>query len=149
MSTFSGLSETAASTISRVETVVSQLSRPGDVNERDLNLEAQRLLRELDSTLKKMDLEVKAAPPSSRRELTEQLAGYRVSLNTARSSLQKANDTRARASLIKPDKARAMDEAALDKLEAAALKSSSNTQKLQAAQQQLSETADIGVKWVC
>ena len=148
MSSFSDLSDTAASALSKVTGIVQTLSRPGEADERGLNSEATRLLRELDLTLKKMDAEAKVAPPSSRRDLNEQVAGLRVSVNTARTGLQKATDTRARASLIKPDKARAMEEAAVDKLTAVASKSSSNTQKLQAAQAQLNDTQDIGVKCV-
>ena len=88
MSTFSGLSESATSTSSRLDSVVSQLSRPGDVNERDLNLEAQRLLRELDSTLKKMDLEVKAAPPSSPSARVTAAAASSVSTPACVTALQ-------------------------------------------------------------
>ena len=149
MSSFADLADASGSSMKRLNGIVSQLSKTNELDEKGLNSEATRLLRELDMSVRKMETEAKAAPPSTRRELTEQLTALKSEVGSARSALQKANDTRARASLIKPDKARAMDEAALDKLEAAALKSSSNTQKLQAAQQQLSETADIGVKWVC
>ena len=148
MSTFSDLADAAGASLSRASAIVQALTRPGEVDERALNSEATRLLRELDLALKKMDAEVKAAPPSSRRELSEQLATLRVSLNTARQGLQKANDARARASLMRPDKARALEEAAVDKLEAVASKSSANTQKLQAAAQQLNDTQDIGVRCV-
>jgi hypothetical protein len=145
---FADLADGASTALSRVSAIVQALSRPGEADERGLNGEATRLLRDLDLSLKKMDAEVKVAPPSSRRDLSEQLATLRVTLNGARAGLQKANDARARASLIRPDKARALEDAAVDKLQAVASKSSANTQKLQAAAQQLNDTQDIGVRCV-
>jgi len=114
-----------------------------------VNNDATRFIREADGTLRKLEAEAKVAAPSQRREVMEQLAQLKASLQTARSALQKANDGKARASLLKPaDRARALDNAASDKLQSASEKSSASTLKLQQAQQVLSETQDLGVKCV-
>jgi hypothetical protein len=132
----------------RLNGIVSQLSKTNELDEKGLNSEATRLLRELDMSVRKMETEAKAAPPSTRRELTEQLTALKSEVGSARSALQKANDTRARASLMKPDKAKAMEEAAVDKLQSAVSRQSNNTLILQQAQAQLNDTQDIGVRCV-
>lgn len=114
-----------------------------------VNNEATRFLRDAQGFVIKMEAELKVAAPSQRRELAEQLAQLKASLQTSRLGLQKANDNKARAVLLKPaDKAKAINEMAHDKLESAANKSSQSTVRLQQAQQQLAETADVGVKCV-
>jgi len=144
MSTFEETVDAAEANVKRLSTLALSLGKP-DTDEKTLNTEANKLAREVEATLRKLDNDAKGAAPSARRGMQESVSSLRVSLQGARTALQKANDIRARASLMKPDKAKAMEDASVDKLEAAARKSALNTARLQAAQAQINDTQDIGV----
>jgi hypothetical protein len=148
---FADLAESCESSIKKLAGCASRIDAAGEDSGavKNVNNEATRFIRDAQGFITKMEAEVKVAAPSQRRELVEQLAQLKASMQTARSSLQRANDGKARAALLKPaDKAKLINEAAHDKLESAANKSSASTMRLQQAQQQLAETADVGVKCV-
>ena len=147
MSNFSDIVEAAESSIKRLNACAASLGK-ADTDEKALNSEATKLGREVETVVRRLDTDAKAAAPSLRREMLESVSSLRVSLQAARTALQKANDVRARVSLLKPDKAKAMEEASVDKLEAAAKKSALNTARLQSAQAQMNDTQDIGVRLV-
>ena len=148
---FADLAESCEASIKKLASCSSRIDGAGDDASavKSVNNEATRYLRDAQGFVNKMEAEVKVAAPSQRRELAEQLAQLKASLQTARLGLQKANDGKARAALLKPtDKAKVINDMAHDKLESAANKSASSTVRLQQAQQQLAETADVGVKLV-
>lgn len=174
---FEALRESGEGHVKRLTGVVSKLDAADDADViKQLNGDATRFMRDADGAVRKMEAEAKAAGPGARREMMEKIATLKASLQAARASLQRSNDGKARAALLKPsDKSKAIDNEAHDKLESAAEKSSlcvprglqrvralplrprpavtpprpitprRSTQRLQAAQQVLSETSDIGV----
>ena len=128
MASFADLFDSCESNVKKLAAVATRMdstegSDSGSV--KSLNSEATRLIREADLSLRKMEAEAKVAAPSQRRELLEQIATLKTSLQAARASLQRANDSKARVALLKPgDKSKAMDKESADKLEAASEKSS-------------------------
>lgn len=147
---FQDLADACEASIKKLSGCGSRIDATDDASAiKAVNNDATRFIRDADASLRKMDAEAKAAGPSQRREFMEQLAQLKSALQAARTTLQKANDGKARANLLKPaDRAKALDDAAHDKLNVASEKSSASTMKLQQAQQVLSETQDLGVKCV-
>lgn len=141
------LREQCEAAVKKLSGVASRLGATDDADQiKSANSEATRYVRDADAAIRKLEAEARAAGPSQRRELMEQIAQLKASLQAVRSALQKANDGKARAALMKPaDRSAAIERDARDKLESAAEKSSLSTQRLQQASQALAETQDIGV----
>lgn len=150
MSAFEDLAESCEASIKKLNACGARLGADADAAAaKAANNDATRFVRDAQGYVTKMEAEAKVAAPSARRELVERIAQLKAALQAARSTVQKANDAKERASLLKPaDKAKAIDAAAQDKLESAAKKSTTSTAKLQQAQQVLAETQDLGVKCV-
>lgn len=148
---FADLADSCEASIKKLAACAPRVDASADAGEaKAVNGDATRHVREADGALRKMEAEAKAAGPSQRREYMEQLAQLKASLQAARGALQKANDGKVRAALLKPsDRAKALDGAANDKLQLASEKSSASTLKLQQAQVVLAETQDLGVGCVC
>ena len=124
---FDDLREQAESSIKKLGALAPQLDNPNVLADgiKALNSEATRFVRDADSALRKMEAEAKAAGPSQRREMVEKIASTKAAMQAARASVQRANDGKARAALLKTsDKSAAIDMEARDKLESAAEKSS-------------------------
>ena len=147
MSAFTDLEDAAEAAVKRLAALSAKLAAPElDADAaKSLNFEVQRVQSEADQSLRGMEREVKAAGPAKRRELSESVGSLRQKLTEQRAAVQRANDARARAALIKPDRAKQVEEAATDKLSAAASRSAANTQKLREVQGVLADTQDIGV----
>lgn len=125
-SAFDALREAGEGHVKRLVGVVQRLDGADDADAiKALNSDATRFMRDADGSVRKMEAEAKAAGPGARREMMEKIAVLKSSLQAARSSLQRSNDSKARAALLKPsDRSKAIDNEAHDKLESAAQKSS-------------------------
>ena len=147
MSSYSDLNDGCEAAVKRLRDLAGKLASPDlDADAaKALNFEVQRVQSEAEQSLRGMEREVKGAGPAKRRVMSEQVAALRQQLAEQRGALTRANDARARASLIRPDRAKQMHEAASDKLEAAASRSAANTQKLRDVQSMVEDTTGIGV----
>ena len=151
MSAFTDLADGCEASVKRLRELAARIAAPDTDADaaRNFNFEVQRVQSEADQSLRNMEREVKGAGPTKRREMSDRVAELRTALSEQRQSVTRANDARARAALIKPDRAKQVQEAATDKLQAAASRSAANTQKLRDVQSVLADTQDIGVGCVC
>jgi vesicle transport through interaction with t-SNAREs 1 len=146
MSTFNDLNQSCQSNFKKAKELVPRIQNGSKDEIKNANNSITSIIKEIERTIKAMEVQAKAAPPSSRRNLQDTITELKADLSKIRQSVQKANDSLSRTDLFDGAKATKIAEKDIrDKALVAAETTGRTTQKLQQATTMLNETQDIGV----